>query len=200
MARETVAERRIVVAGLSGGVGTTTVAALLFASFGTAEAPQLMDHSGGELGLRLTGGDDVLAVASGLALHDLGPHARTRGVDALEDPGYLLVAVAGATAGGIAAAAELLAAVKERYGQDGVSRCIVVPMGAFGRRRITTPVDELLRAYGRRSVIVLPRDAALSGGGRIPANRLSFETRRAQGRLFSVVTDRLAGRARPGDA
>ena len=191
--------QRVVIAGVAGGVGTTTVAALLFASFGTLEAPQLLDHSGGELGLRLTGGDDVLTVMPALALHDLGPHALTRGIDALEDPRAMLLAVTGGTPGGLAVGGQLLAEVKERFALPGLSRCVVVPVGVFGNRRILTPIDDLMRTYGRRSVMPLPRDPALTGGGRIPVNRLSAETRRAQARLFDLVTDRLAGNLRPGD-
>ena len=58
------------VAGTAGGVGTTTVAALLFAALSqdVLGAPQLYDHAAGELGLRLPEGDDVRLVHPGLAL------------------------------------------------------------------------------------------------------------------------------------
>lgn len=143
------------------------------------------------MGLRLTGGDDVLAVSETVALHDLGPHAPVRGLAALENPRSLLIAVTGATPGGLVAAEELLAGVKERYGQAGLVRAIVVASGVFGRRRLGARVEAMLNSYGRRSVIVFPRDRALAGGGRIPANRLSAETRRAQQRLYHLVHDRL---------
>lgn len=187
----TTAASTVVVAGTAGGVGTTTIAALLFASFGTLEAPRLLDHSGGELGLRLTGGDDVLDVSETVALHDLGPHARARGLAALENPRSLLIAVTGATPGGLVAAEDLLAGVKGRYGQAGLVRTVVVASGAFGRRRVGAQVEAMMNSYGRRSVIVMPRDRALAGGGRIPANRLSAETRRAQQKLHHLVHDRL---------
>ncbi len=56
------------VAGTAGGVGTTTVAALLFAALSqdVLGAPQLHDHAAGELGLRLPEGDDVRLVNPGL--------------------------------------------------------------------------------------------------------------------------------------
>jgi hypothetical protein len=194
-ARTTPATSTVVVAGTAGGVGTTTIAALLFASFGTAEAPRLLDHSGGELGLRLTGGDDVLAVSETVALHDLGPHAQARGLAALEHPRSLLVAVTGATPGGLVAAEDLLAGVKERYGQAGLVRTIVVASGAFGRRRVGAQVEAMMNSYGRRSVIVMPRDRALAGGGPRPGAR-------SRGSTISCTTGSCApadrrARARP---
>ena len=65
------------VAGTAGGVGTTTVAALLFAALSqdVLGAPQVYDHSAGELGLRLPEGDEVRLVNPSLGLHDCGAHA-----------------------------------------------------------------------------------------------------------------------------
>ena len=93
------------VAGTAGGVGTTTVAALLFAALSqdVLGAPQLYDHAAGELGLRLPEGDDVRLVHSSLALHDSGAHAAAA-VERLADPHAVLVLVAAATPAGCAAA------------------------------------------------------------------------------------------------
>ena len=57
------------VAGTAGGVGTTTVVALIFAALSqdVLGAPQLYDHVAGELGLRLPEGDEVRLVNPGLA-------------------------------------------------------------------------------------------------------------------------------------
>ena len=190
-ARPATVASTVVVAGTAGGVGTTTTTALLFESFGTLEGPRLYDHSGGELGLRLTGGDDVLTVSSEVSLHDLGAHARARGVAALEDPRSLLIAVTGATPAGLDAAEDIFGTIDERYGQAGLQRTIVVAVGVFGRRRLGAQLETLLARFGARSVIVFPRDAALAGGGRIPANRLTADTRRAQQRLYRLVRDRI---------
>jgi hypothetical protein len=183
--------RTVVVAGTAGGVGTTTVAALFWGSFGTAEAPALLDHSGGELGRRITGGDDVLAVDTGLSVLDLGAHALDRGVARLADTREMLLVVTAATPNGIAAAHGVLTAVRDAHGSPGLSRTVVVPVGAFGRRRIARDIEALQTDFGGRYLVPLPRDIALAGGGRIPANRLSAETRRGQQRLARLVRDRL---------
>ena len=47
---------------------------------------------------------------------------------------------------------------------------------------------------GRNGVIVLPRDAALAPGGRVPLARLSADTRRATRQLATVLRSRLATR------
>ena len=86
------------VAGTAGGVGTTTVTALLFAALSqdVLGAPQLHDHAAGELGLRLPEGDDVRLVHPGLVLHDSGAHAAAA-VERLADPHAVLVLVTAAT-------------------------------------------------------------------------------------------------------
>ena len=82
------------VAGTAGGVGATTVAALIFAALSqdVLGAPQLYDHAAGELGLRLPEGDDVRLVNPGLGLHDCGAHAAAA-VGRLADPHTVLVLV-----------------------------------------------------------------------------------------------------------
>ena len=40
--------------------------------------------------------------------------------------------------------------------------------------------------------VVVPRDPALAAGGRVPLNRLTRESRRAQGELVSYLRERLA--------
>ena len=183
--------RSVVLAGTAGGVGTTTVAALLFAEFGAVEQPRLLDRSDGELGRRLTGGDEVEKVSAELTLHDLGPHAGGTALDRLDDPHALLLVVPGATPTGIAEADAVLAAVRERFGPSGLVRVLVVAVGVFGRVSVSREIEALRVAYGRRSVVIIPRDPVLAGGGRIPANRLAAETRRARGRLAHVVRERL---------
>lgn len=182
----------VVVAGTAGGVGTTTVAALLFAAFGTIEGPRLSDHSGGELGGRLPGGDDVLALSPEVALHDAGPHAFSAGLDRLAAPRDILLVVTPATPHGLAEAERALGEVRDRYGAAGLSRTVAVPVGVFGRHRLSRQIESLLESFGRRAVTTVPRDRALAAGGRIPANRLAAETRRAQRDLLANVRHRVA--------
>jgi hypothetical protein len=105
------------VAGTAGGVGTTTVAALIFAALSqdVLGAPQLYDHAAGELGLRLPEGDEVRLVNPSLGLHDCGARAAAA-VERLADPETVLVVVTAATAGGCAAADRVLDEIVARHG------------------------------------------------------------------------------------
>lgn len=179
----------ILVAGTAGGVGTTTVAALIFAAMAADElgAPLLLDHTAGELGLRLPDGDDVRLLNDRLALHDLGPHAHV-GVGRLAERENLLVLVAPATPVGCAAIGRLLEPME---GQPRLQRLLVVLAGVFGRHRIAPQVAALGQRIGPRSVLVLPRDHALAAGGRIPTARLAAATVNAQHQLAGVLRERL---------
>ena len=184
--------RRVVVAGTAGGVGTTTVTALLFGSATTAgTAPRLVDHSGGDLGARLTGGDDAASVDRSLTLHDLGPHAAHALLDELDDPEVLAVVVAPTTPTGVADVRHVLGAVRARHSTGGLRRALVVLVGVHGQHRTTRDVEELEVAFGRRSVVVVPRDAALAAGGRVPLARISRDTAKANGLLASYLRERL---------
>jgi hypothetical protein len=179
----------VLVAGTAGGVGVTTVTALLFAALGEdrAGAPLLLDHSAGELGLRLPSGDDVRQVNRRLALHDLGPHADVA-VARLAERHTLLVLVAPATPAGCAALDRLLS---PHYGQPRSQRILVVVAGVFGRHRITTQLQALGQRIGVRSVVELPQDLALAAGGRIPIVQLGAGALRAQQHLTTVLQERL---------
>lgn len=185
----TAATTDVLVAGTAGGVGTTTVLALLFAALGedAAGAPLLLDHAAGELGRRLAEGDDVRQLNRGLALHDLGPHARA-GLARLAERQNLLVLVAPATPVGCADVAALLEPLD---GQPRLQRILVVFAGVFGRHRIGPQLQALGQRIGVRSVIELPRDRALAAGGRLPLARLDPGTVRAQRQLAEVLTERL---------
>jgi hypothetical protein len=184
--------QQVVVAGTAGGVGTTTVTALLFAalSSGNRGAPQLLDHSAGELGLRLPEGDDVPRLDPHLALHDLGAHAGT-GVDRLTDPRIVLVVVAAATPAGCEAADRLLDAVVAEHGRSALRRVLVVAVGVFGRHRIGPTLRSLGERVGSRSVVLIPPDLSLAAGGRVPLVRLTTHTVRGQRQIASVLQDRL---------
>lgn len=179
----------VLVAGTAGGVGVTTVTALLFAALSEdpAGAPLLLDHSAGELGLRLPSGDEVRQVNRRVALHDLGAHADV-GVARLAERHTLLILVAPATPAGCAALDRLLS---PHDGQPRLQRILVVVAGVFGRHRITAQVRALGQRIGVRGVVQLPRDLALAAGGRIPIVQLRSRTIRASQQLASVLQERL---------
>jgi hypothetical protein len=191
-------ERRtttVQVAGTSGGVGTTTVAALLFAALSqdVLGAPQLYDHAAGELGLRLPEGDEVRLVNPSLSLHDCGAHA-VAAVERLADPQSVLVLVTAGTPGGCDAAERILDEVVSRHGVSQLRRVLVAVVGVFGRHRIGPQLRALGGRVGTRSGILLPQDISLAAGGRIPMIRLTTQTVRAQRQLASVLRERLRSR------
>jgi hypothetical protein len=183
------------VAGTAGGVGTTTVAALLFAALSSdvLGAPQLHDHAAGELGLRLPEGDDVRLVHPGLALHDSGAHA-ARAVEWLADPHAVLVLVTAATPAGCAAADRVLDEIVTAHGVSQLRRVLVAVVGVFGRHRIGPQLRALGDRVGTRSVILLPQDLSLAAGGRIPLVRLATYTVRAHRQLAAVLREQLRSR------
>ena len=183
------------VAGTAGGVGTTTVAALIFAALSqdVLGAPQLYDHAAGELGLRLPEGDDVRLVNPGLGLHDCGAQA-TAAVERLAGPQTVLVLVTAATPVGCKAADRVLDAVVSLHGADQLRRVLVAAVGVFGRHRVGGQLRGLGDRVGTRSVIFLPQDLSLAAGGRIPLVRLATHTVRGQRQLASVLRERLRSR------
>jgi hypothetical protein len=187
------------VAGTAGGVGTTTVAALLFAALSqdVLGAPQLYDHAAGELGLRLPEGDDVRLVHRGLALHDSGAHAAAA-VERLADPHAVLVLVTAATPAGCVAADRVLDELVSAHGVGQLRRVLVAVVGVFGRHRVSGQLRALGDRVGTRSVISLPQDLSLAAGGRIPLVRLATYTVRAQRQLASVLRERLRSRTSAG--
>lgn len=182
----------VVVAGTGGGVGTTTVTALLFAALvdEPCGAPVLLDHSAGALGRRLAEGDEAARIDDTVALHDLGAHALDAGPERLDDHTSQLLVVTAATPAGLRLADAAVSAIEERRGAFGRWRTTVVCAGVFGRHRIGRDVDALRRRLGWRRVIVLRPDPALAAGGRIPLARLSPRTRRTVTELADVVRTR----------
>ena len=181
-----------------GGVGTTTVTALLFAALSqdVLGAPQLYDHAAGELGLRLPRATRYRLVNPGLALHDCGAHAAAA-VERLADPRTVLVLVTAATPAGCAAADRVLEEVVSQHGVSQLRRVLVAAVGVFGRHRIGPQLRALGGRVGTRSVILLPQDLSLAAGGRIPLVRLTTQTVRAQRQLASVLRERLRSRGAP---
>lgn len=190
---------RVVVAGVAGGVGTTTVTALLFSALSGPTGPALSDHSGGELGARLTAGDEVVEVDETLTLHDLGPHADTALLDLLAQPAVFGVVVVAATPSGFAAAHRLLGSIRSRHGSPGMRRSFVVAVGVFGRHPTSRAAEGLQNDFGRGIVVVVPQDRALAAGGRIPLNRISRQSRAAIGDLAEALRQRMRAHGRSAD-
>lgn len=180
--------RRLLVAGTAGGVGTTTVAALLFAELReVGDAPFLIDHTGGNLGPRIPGGDEVPAVDHRFRLHDLGRNVAAA-VAELRDPGATLIMVTAATPLGRTLADEQLRLVGQRRptgDQDSPSQVVVVQVECFGRRTRRQVPDTAGTPI--RGQVLLPLDDVLAAGGRIPYNRLARPTRQALRRLTGLV-------------
>ena len=194
--------RRVLVAGTSGGVGTTTVTALLFSAMteaGAATAPTLADHTGGDLGTRLSEGDDTHPVDTDLLLHDLGAHATTALIEHLAEPQVFGVIVAATSPYGFAAAHRALAAIRDRHGASGVRRVFVAAVGSFGTHPTSAATEALQNEFGRGIVVVVPPDPALAAGGRVPRGRISDETRVAQTSLADQLRERMRGYRAPAD-
>jgi hypothetical protein len=180
---------RVLVAGTAGGVGTTTVTALLFSRLrdNSTGAPPLLDHTAGDLGARLPDGDEVRQLSEQLLLHDLGPHALDAGVAGLADPSTVLVLVSAATPVGCLLARGVVEAVHRSSGATNTARTVVLLSGAFGRHRIRRQVRGLATAAAPAGLVLLPADPALAVGGRIPLTRLSRSTDRAVDVLLDLV-------------
>lgn len=179
---------RLLLAGTAGGVGTTTVTALLFAAahdLGPA-APVLLDHTAGSLGHRLAGGDQVRSIDDRRLLHDLGPNAATIGVAQIGDPGAVLIVVSAATPVGCQLAGETVQAVVLAHGTEALSRTALVVVSVFGRSSIARPLAGLASS-GVHAVLQLRADPALALGGRIPAERLSRGSRQFGVQLLSAL-------------
>lgn len=180
----------LLVAGTGGGVGTTTVAALVIAllrSRGIRAAA--CDHSGGTLGQRITPDslDDPDAQKAGAAaargeiqVTDAG-RLETAIADALEVPDFALCLVNGP---GVAAAQAGRAAVDgllERFGQQARRRILVVTSAAATMRRR----DEQLAREILRPDVELPRSPVLGSTGPV---RLDLADK-----ALAAVLDRLGG-------
>ncbi|PJJ65698.1 hypothetical protein [Compostimonas suwonensis] len=172
---------RIVVAGTAGGVGTTTVAALLVSEFALGGAPAILDHSDGALAERLpaTVRDARGLGAGALAIHDLGAFASGEGAAALVAPGAIPVIVTAATPLGCALAERAIAGLRTAAGDAAPRRLFVVPVAVHGRHDIGAALKQLSATHGARIPAVLPRDHSLAAGGPVIGARLDASTARA---------------------
>lgn len=134
----------VVVAGVAGGVGASTVARLLGA---------LVDEAGR---------------AGDLEVRDVGSEAPATG--AADEPGAVVVVVCGATRAGATAAADALAVLASRTGEGSVlARAVVAAVPVTGRG--AAPADLLAILRSRQpgaELVVLPRSRALAAAGRLP--------------------------------
>jgi MinD-like ATPase involved in chromosome partitioning or flagellar assembly len=169
--------RTVVVAGTAGGVGTTTVAALIAL---VAPAVGLLDHTSGQLVARGAPRDPL--ATSALVVHDLGAHALGRGAAALTAPDAIAVIVTAATPAGIADAAASLDAL----GPAARTANLVV-VESFGRHDVSGAVRGVRQRFDGLAVVTLAQDRALAAGGAIAPERTSLRTRHAIEQLVAAL-------------
>lgn len=179
---------RFLLAGTAGGVGTTTVTALLFAAIADRgpTAPVLLDHTAGSLGHRLADSAVVHQLENSDVVHDLGPNAVSVGLAQLGDPAAVLIVVGAATPWGCRLAAETVQAIRSAHGPEALSRTVLSLVGVYGRTPIKHPLAGLASS-GVRAVLSLPADPVLAVGELIPTGRLSRETQRFGDQLLRAV-------------
>ncbi|MBT1678095.1 hypothetical protein [Curtobacterium aurantiacum] len=173
--------RTVLVTGVAGGTGTTTVAALLADAVGgrLGVVVQATDHSGGELASRLP----VLQPAtSRVTVHDMGAHAGPAAVLAAT-PENCLVLVGRASIDGAADVRAALASIADGPDPTLLGRSVVV---LVDRGAGPTAVDtRLVGDTGVTAVLVLRADRALARPGRIEVAALG-------GATITTVSDLLA--------
>ena len=167
----TVAARTIVVAGTAGGVGTTTVAALVSHPVGAME---LLDHTSGTLVSR--GAVAVPSSGSGYAVQDLGAHALGQGILTLVAPTAIPVIVTSSTIAGMTDATASLRAI---IAAKPAAAPILVVADVFGRRDVSAASRGIRMEFGQVTIVFLPQDRALAAGGLIQLSRLSARSRQA---------------------
>jgi hypothetical protein len=168
--------RTVLVAGTAGGVGTTTVVALLAAALvqrghGT---PVLVDHTFGTLAARLP--PDLPRSSSGeLTLQDRGRHAERTAVAALANPvDTRLCLVSAASPLGVSHAERSLEALQALAGPAAAPGVHVVLVGVHGRHGLPSLRHDRLGP----ALVRLPGDPALAAGGPVQWDRLARRTQR----------------------
>ncbi|MBT1543803.1 hypothetical protein [Curtobacterium aurantiacum] len=173
--------RTVIVTGVAGGTGTTTVAALLADAVGgrLGVVVQATDHSGGELAARLP---TLQPATSRVTVHDMGAHVGPAAVLAAT-PENCLVVVGRATADGSADVRAALASIADAPDPTLIGRSVVV---LVDRGAGPTAVDtRLVGDTGVTAVLVLRADRALARPGRIEVAALG-------GATITTVSDLLA--------
>ena len=164
--------RSVLVTGVAGGTGTTTVAALLADAVGgrLGVVVQATDHSGGELAARLP----VLQPAtSRVTVHDAGAHVGPAALLAAA-PEHSLVVVGRATDQGVTDARAALTSIAEHPDPTLLGRSVVVLVDRATR---PTPVEtRAIRDTGVAGVVVLRADRVLRRPGRVDVAALGRPT------------------------
>ncbi|WFR66596.1 hypothetical protein P9139_17825 [Curtobacterium flaccumfaciens] len=164
--------RTVLVAGVAGGTGTTTVAALLADAIGArlGVVVQATDHSGGELAARLP---SLEPATTRVTVHDTGAHVGPAAALAAT-PENCLVVVGRATADGAADVRAALASIANEPDPTLLGRSAVVLVDRAAR---PTTVDiRPVRDTGVAGVLLLRGDRALARPGRIEVADLGRPT------------------------
>ncbi|WP_422935430.1 hypothetical protein [Sinomonas sp. P47F7] len=170
----------VVVAGTAGGVGTTTVAALLVRALAERGAPVgASNHTLGGLGSRIVPGDLGDRPAP-LDVHDLGPHALTATELLLSETTVPVIVTRASSAGARAALRAL-----ERLAPDAA----LVVASTSPRRRPDACLDAVLSQRPGTSAIALPYDDALALPGSLRPEGFAPSTRDAVRRLGDLLGD-----------
>lgn len=175
--------RTVLVTGVAGGTGTTTVAALLADAVGgrLGVVVQATDHSGGELAARLP---RLEPATSRVTVHDAGAHVGPAALLAAT-PENSLVVVGRASADGVADARVMLDSIAHEPDPALLGRSVVVLVDRAPR---PTPVDlRAVRDTGVAGVLVLRADASLARPGRIDVGRLGRPTIAAVSELLTAL-------------
>lgn len=173
--------RTVLVAGVAGGVGTTTIAALLADAVGgrLGVVVQATDHSGGGLAARLP---RLEAATSRVTVHDAGAHVGPAAALSAT-PENCLVVVGRASADGVADTRTVLATIAEGTDPTLLGRSAVVLVDRSARSVAVDPAP--VRDTGVGAVLVLRPDRTLARPGRIDVDRLCPAT-------IGAVTELLA--------
>ena len=175
--------RSVLVAGVAGGTGTTTVAALLVDAVGgrLGVVVQATDHSGGELAARLP---SLGPATSRVTVHDAGAHVGPAAALAAT-PESSLVVVGRATPDGAADVRAALTEIAAEPDPTLLGRAVVV---LVDRAPKPATIDlRPVREAGVAGVLVLRSDRALARPGRIDTTRLSRPTIATVSELLSAL-------------
>lgn len=175
--------RTVLVAGVAGGTGTTTVAALLVDAVGgrLGVVAQATDHSGGELAARLP---SLGPATSRVTVHDAGAHVAPAAALAAT-PENSLVVVGRATPDGAADVRAALTSIADEPDPTLLGRSVVV---LVDRAPKPAAIDlRPVRDTGVAGVVVLRADRALGRPGRIETAGLGRPTIAAVSELLSAL-------------
>jgi hypothetical protein len=178
--------RTVVVAGTAGGVGTTTVAALVWdAVVRRGGTPGASDHTEGSLAARLpAAASEAPSRGPSVTLHDLGAHATGPG-DVFRENSAVLVTPA--SPAGLEAVRRVLRRLADLGDAGGPTAVVVVVTEPYGRPRADAVVRAVTGEHPTVSVVRLAADPALAGWGALRPAALMPSTRQSA----EAIADRL---------